>query len=66
MQKGIHPESMECTATCACGNTFTVLSTQPALKLDICNKCHPFYTGQDKMVDTTGRVEKFKKKYGLQ
>ncbi len=66
MKKDFHPETMKCEVTCACGNAFTVESTTDKIRLDICDKCHPFFTGQDKMVDATGRVEKFKKKYGLQ
>ena len=56
---------MECKVTCVCGNSFTVQSTVEKMNIDICDKCHPFYTGQNKMVDTTGRVDKFKKKYGM-
>lgn len=66
MKPGIHPDYVECTVTCACGETFTTRSTKPALKLDICSKCHPFYTGTQKIVDTEGRVERFIKRYGLQ
>ncbi|WP_281951518.1 50S ribosomal protein L31 [Nitrosophilus kaiyonis] len=65
MKKGIHPEYVECEVTCACGNHFVVYSNKPKLKIDICNKCHPFFTGSEKIVDTTGRVEKFKKKFGM-
>jgi len=65
MKKGIHPNYVECVVTCACGNTFKVKSTEPTLNIDVCNECHPFYTGSQKLVDTTGRVEKFKKKYNL-
>ena len=65
MKQGIHPEYYEAKVTCACGNTFTTGSTQKELKIDICSECHPFFTGKQKFVDTAGRVEKFKKKYGL-
>ncbi len=64
MKKGIHPEYVECTVTCACGNTFTTRSTKKDLRVEICSKCHPFFTGKQKFVDSAGRVEKFKKKYG--
>ncbi len=65
MKKDLHPQTFECAVSCACGNSFTVESTTDKLRVDICDQCHPFYTGQNKMVDTTGRVEKFKRKYGL-
>ncbi len=64
MKKGIHPEYVEATVTCACGNTFTTRSTVPEIRVEICNACHPFYTGKQKFVDTTGRVERFQKKFG--
>lgn len=65
MKKGIHPEYVECTVTCACGNTFTTHSTKKEIRVEICSKCHPFYTGKHKFVDSAGRIEKFRKKYGL-
>lgn len=65
MKKEIHPTSVECTVTCACGNTFKTSSTKEELRIDICNECHPFYTGSQKVVDTAGRIEKFKKRYNL-
>lgn len=66
MQKEIQPEYYEdAVVTCACGNTFTTGSTKKELKVDICSKCHPFYTGRQKIVDVGGRVEKFRKKYNL-
>ena len=65
MKKGIHPKYVDCTVKCACGNTFVVKSIKPELTIDICNECHPFFTGSQKIVDTAGRVEKFKKKYNL-
>ncbi len=64
MKQGIHPEYMECTVKCSCGNTFTTQSTKPELKIDICNVCHPFYTGQQRFVDTGGRVQRFADKFG--
>ncbi len=64
MKKGIHPEYIECTVTCACGNTFTTRSTKKEIRVEICSQCHPFFTGKQKFVDSAGRVEKFKKKYG--
>ncbi len=66
MKKGIHPEYVEATVTCACGNTFKTRSTVPEIRVEICNECHPFYTGKQKFVDTTGRVERFQKKFGGQ
>jgi len=63
MKKDIHPKYYEkAKVTCACGNTFEVGSTQEFLNVEICSKCHPFYTGQEKIMDTMGRVDKFKKK----
>ncbi len=64
MKKGIHPEYVECTVTCSCGNTFVTRSTKPKIRVEICAACHPFFTGQVKYVDTAGRVEKFERKYG--
>ena len=64
MKEGIHPEYKTAVVTCACGNTFETRSTKPAIKLDICGACHPFFTGSQKFVDTAGRVEKFQKKFG--
>lgn len=64
MKKGIHPEYVECTVTCGCGNTFKTRSTKPVIRVEICSACHPFFTGQVKYVDTAGRVEKFERKYG--
>jgi large subunit ribosomal protein L31 len=65
MKKEIHPTSVECNVTCACGNTFKTSSTKEELRIDICNECHPFYTGSQKVVDTAGRIEKFKKRYNM-
>ena len=63
MQADIHPESFETKVTCGCGNSFVTRSTRKELKVDICNSCHPFYTGKLKFVDTAGRIEKFKSKF---
>lgn len=63
MKKDIHPEYVEATVSCACGNTFTTGSTQDTLKVEICSECHPFFTGKQKFAERGGRVEKFKKKY---
>ena len=64
MKKGIHPELVDCTVTCACGNSFVTKSQKPEMRVDICNECHPFFTGEERMVDTAGRIEKFKARYG--
>lgn len=65
MRKDIHPEYVEATVHCTCGNTFTTRSTKKEIRVEICSQCHPFFTGKQKMVDTAKRVEKFKKKYKL-
>ncbi len=65
MKAGIHPEYVEATVKCACGETFVTRSTKPELRVDICSKCHPFFTGKQKFVDAGGRVDKFKKKFNL-
>lgn len=65
MKQGIHPKYVEATVTCACGNSWTVGSTQPTLKVDVCSKCHPFYTGTQRILDTAGRVERFRKRFNL-
>ncbi len=65
MRPGIHPEYVPCKVTCACGNTFETLSTKPELNIDICSQCHPFYTGTQKIMDSEGRVERFRRRYGL-
>ncbi len=62
MKEGIHPKTQLVTVKCACGATFETLSTKEDLRVDICSKCHPFYTGKQKLVDTGGRVDKFKKR----
>ncbi len=63
MKEGIHPEYKETTITCVCGNVIETRSTKKDIKIDICSNCHPFITGKQKLIDTAGRVEKFKKKY---
>ena len=63
MKKDIHPDYVECTVICACGNTFKTQSTKKEIRTEICSQCHPFFTGKQKFVDSAGRVEKFKKKY---
>ncbi len=63
MKKGIHPEYVECEVTCACGNKFKTRSTMPQIKVEVCANCHPFFTGKQKFVDSTGRIEKFRAKY---
>ena len=63
MKQGIHPETKEISAVCACGESFTTLSTQDKIHVDVCSQCHPFFTGKQKLLDAEGRVEKFKKKY---
>ena len=65
MKAEIHPKYMQATVTCACGNTFTVGSTKPVLKVDVCSNCHPFYTGQQRILDTAGRVERFRRRFNL-
>jgi large subunit ribosomal protein L31 len=64
MKTGIHPDYVETQVTCSCGNTFTTRSIKSELHVELCNQCHPFYTGKQKLVDTGGRVERFQKKYG--
>jgi len=63
MKPEIHPEYHEVTVVCACGNTFATRSTKPDLRLEVCNECHPFFTGKQRFVDSAGRVEKFQRKY---
>ena len=64
MKQGIRPEYVDCVVKCSCGNTFTTRSTKPELKIDICNACHPFYTGTQKLIDTGGRVQRFADRFG--
>ena len=63
MKDGIHPDYMPAVVTCSCGNRFETMATQPEVHTDICSVCHPFYTGKQRLVDTAGRVERFKQKY---
>jgi large subunit ribosomal protein L31 len=63
LKKGIHPNYVDCTITCACGNVFQTRSTIPKIHVEICSACHPFYTGKQKLVDTAGRIERYRKRY---
>ena len=63
MKEGIHPKYFNATAKCACGNSFEVGATIQEISVEICSKCHPFFTGKQKLVDTAGRIERFRKKY---
>ena len=65
MKKDIHPAYETTKVTCACGNTFETRSNKQEIRVDICSECHPFFTGSEKIVDSTGRVDKFKKTYGM-
>ncbi|MBQ7034662.1 MAG: 50S ribosomal protein L31 [Clostridia bacterium] len=65
MREGIHPNYDKAVVKCACGNTFETRSTQSEIRVEICSKCHPFFTGKQKLVDTGGRVDRFKKRYNL-
>ena len=64
MKTDIHPEYVDCTVTCTCGNTFHTRSTKPEIRVDICNACHPFFTGTQKLIDSGGRVQRFANKFG--
>ncbi|MBE7059602.1 MAG: 50S ribosomal protein L31 [Ruminococcaceae bacterium] len=66
MKAGLHPDYKPTTITCACGEVIETRSTKENIRVEICSKCHPFFTGKQKLVDTGGRVEKFRKKYGIQ
>ncbi|MGD9495773.1 MAG: 50S ribosomal protein L31 [Armatimonadota bacterium] len=66
MKPDIHPDYVEATVTCACGESFKTRSTKPEIRVEVCSQCHPFFTGTQKIVDTEGRVEKFIRRYGLQ
>lgn len=65
MREGIHPDYKTAIVKCACGEVFETRSTRESINVEICSKCHPFYTGKQKLVDTGGRVEKFRKKFGM-
>ncbi len=62
MRTGIHPDYVEATVTCSCGNSFTTRATQDEIKVELCSECHPFYTGKQKLVDTGGRVDRFQRR----
>ncbi len=64
MKADIHPEYMEAKVSCSCGNSYTTHSTVPELHVELCNECHPFYTGKQKLVDTGGRIDRFERRYG--
>jgi large subunit ribosomal protein L31 len=63
VKAGIHPDYVDTTITCNCGETLQTRSTRPGIRVEICSRCHPFYTGKQKLVDTAGRVERFQRKY---
>ncbi|MBS1473807.1 50S ribosomal protein L31 [Massiliimalia massiliensis] len=65
MKEGIHPDYKPCKITCACGNVIETRSTKEDIRVEICSKCHPFFTGRQKLVDTGGRVDRFKKRFGM-
>jgi len=65
LKKDIHPDYVEAKVTCSCGETFTTRSTESELRVEICSKCHPFYSGKQKLVDSGGRVERFQRRHGL-
>jgi large subunit ribosomal protein L31 len=65
MKEKIHPQYKDATITCACGNVIHTRSTKENIRVEICSKCHPFFTGKQKLVDTSGRVDMFKKRYGI-
>lgn len=64
MKEGIHPDYVDCEVSCGCGHTFKTRATKPKIVVEICSNCHPFFTGQQRYVDTAGRVERFQKKFG--
>ncbi len=65
MKADIHPEYVTATVRCACGNSFETRATKPDLHIEVCSACHPFFTGEQRIVDTAGRVERFRRRYGL-
>lgn len=65
MKKGIHPNYVEATVSCACGNSFKTRSIKPVLKVDVCSSCHPFFTGTQRILDSAGRVERFRRRFNL-
>lgn len=66
MKTGIHPEYVEATVHCSCGNTFQTRSTRPTLRVDVCSNCHPFYTGTQRIVDAAGQVERFRRRFKIE
>ena len=66
MKTDTHPKFYNAVVTCSCGNEFNTGSTKPTMRVEVCSKCHPFYTGKQKLMDTAGRVDKFRRKYGIQ
>lgn len=65
MKADIHPEYVTATVRCACGNSFETRATKPDLHVEVCSACHPFFTGEQRIVDTAGRVERFRRRYGI-
>lgn len=65
MKEKIHPEYVQATVQCACGNSWETRSTKERLHVEVCSRCHPFFTGEQRIVDTAGRVERFKRRYGM-
>jgi len=66
MKKDIHPEYGAATIRCGCGNSWETRATQPELRIEVCSECHPFFTGEQRIVDTAGRVERYRRRFGLQ
>ena len=65
MKTGIHPEYVDCVVHCACGNSFQTRATKPDIHVEVCSACHPYFTGEQRIVDTAGRVERFRRRYGI-
>jgi large subunit ribosomal protein L31 len=65
MKQGIHPEYADATVQCACGNTFQTRSTKPNIRVDVCSNCHPFYTGTQRIIDSAGQVERFRRRFNI-
>ena len=65
MKTDIHPEYVDATVKCSCGHTFETRATKPELRVEVCSNCHPYFTGEQRIVDTAGRVERFRRRYGL-
>jgi large subunit ribosomal protein L31 len=66
VKQGIHPQYIEATVVCSCGNTWKTRATKPVLRIEVCSRCHPFFTGEQRIVDTAGRVERFRRRYGME